>query len=55
MSSASKTGASSETGQPVLLRFDDNNLLSLLYGEHDQHLVRLEAQLGVRLAARGDR
>ena len=55
MSSASKTGAASESGQPVLLRFDDNSLLSLLYGEHDQHLARLEEQLGVRLAARGDR
>jgi phosphate starvation-inducible PhoH-like protein len=53
--SVSKTGASSESGQPVLLQFDDNGLLSLLYGEHDRHLVRLEAQLGVRLAARGDR
>ena len=55
MSSVSKTGAASESGQPVLLKFDDNRLLSLLYGEHDRHLVRLEAQLGVRLAARGDR
>ena len=55
MSSVSKTGASSASEQPVLLQFDDNGLLSLLYGEHDRHLVRLEAQLGVRLAARGDR
>lgn len=55
MSSVSKTGTPSESGQPVLLQFDDNRLLSLLYGEHDRHLVRLEAQLGVRLAARGDR
>lgn len=42
-------------GEPVLLQFDDNNLLPLLYGEHDQHLLRLEEQLGVRLAARGNR
>jgi phosphate starvation-inducible PhoH-like protein len=39
----------------VLLQFDDNNLLPPLYGEHDQHLTRLESQLGVRLAARGNR
>jgi phosphate starvation-inducible PhoH-like protein len=39
----------------ALLQFDDNSLLSLLYGEHDQHLVRLEQRLGVRLAARGNR
>ena len=41
--------------RPVLLVFDDNSLLPPLYGEHDQHLARLEAQLGVRLAARGNR
>ncbi len=56
MSSAPKSGASAKKpGPPVLLQFDDNNLLSLLYGEHDQHLARLEEQLGVQLAARGNR
>ncbi len=53
MSGVSKSGAAAD--QPVLLQFDDNNLLPPLYGEHDQHLTRLEAQLGVRLAARGNR
>ncbi len=53
MSGISKPGAAAD--QPVLLQFDDNNLLPPLYGEHDQHLTRLEAQLGVRLAARGNR
>ncbi len=53
MSGVSKPGAAAD--QPVLLQFDDNNLLLTLYGEHDQHLTRLEAQLGVRLAARGNR
>ncbi|MHA1151295.1 MAG: PhoH family protein [Alphaproteobacteria bacterium] len=53
MSGAPKAGAAAD--QPVLLQFDDNNLLPPLYGEHDQHLTRLEAQLGVRLAARGNR
>jgi phosphate starvation-inducible PhoH-like protein len=43
-----------ERGQQVM-QFDDNALLPLLYGEHDQHLARLEQQLGVRLAARGNR
>ncbi len=56
MSSAPNSGASAKKpGPPVLLQFDDNNLLSLLYGEHDQHLARLEEQLGVQLAARGNR
>ncbi len=53
MSGTPKPGAAAE--QPVLLQFDDNNLLPPLYGAHDQHLARLEAQLGVRLAARGNR
>ncbi len=39
----------------ALLQFDDNSLLPLLYGEHDQHLARVEQQLGVRVAARGNR
>ena len=54
MSGAFKPGAAT-VNEPVLLQFDDNNLLPPLYGEHDQHLTRLESQLGVRLAARGNR
>lgn len=38
----------------VELSFDDNRLLPLLYGEHDRHLARIESQLGVRLATRGN-
>ncbi|MGH6885466.1 MAG: PhoH family protein [Kiloniellales bacterium] len=44
-----------ESGQPTLLQFDDNQLLPLLYGQHDRHLARLEQLLGVRLASRGNR
>ncbi len=39
---------------PRQLRFDDNALQPLLFGEHDRHLARLEQLLGVRLASRGD-
>jgi phosphate starvation-inducible PhoH-like protein len=39
----------------VTLRFEDNALLPLLYGEHDRHLARIEQRLGVRLASRGNR
>ncbi len=42
-------------GRAVTLQFDDNALLSLLLGDHDRHLVRLEQGLGVRLACRGNR
>lgn len=36
------------------MQFDDNRLLPLLYGEHDQHLAKLERELGVILATRGN-
>ncbi len=45
----------SDTGQPEVLKFDDNSLLPLLYGEHDQNLARIESQLGVSVASRGNR
>jgi phosphate starvation-inducible protein PhoH and related proteins len=37
------------------LEFDDNLLLPLLYGERDQHLDRIESQLGVSVITRGNR
>ncbi len=37
------------------LDFEDNSLLPMLYGEHDTHLTRIEHQLGVSLASRGNR
>ncbi len=37
------------------LEFDDNLLLPVLYGERDQHLDRIERQLGVSLVPRGNR
>jgi phosphate starvation-inducible PhoH-like protein len=40
---------------PILLQFDDNTLLPLLFGEHDRHLARIEQKLGVRLSSRGNR
>ena len=36
------------------LVFDDNALLPQLYGNHDQHLVRLEQLLDVSLSSRGN-
>ena len=39
----------------VTLNFDDNQLLPLLYGEHDRNLARIEMRLGVRIACRGNR
>ncbi|MFN0191567.1 MAG: PhoH family protein [Aestuariivirga sp.] len=37
------------------LAFDDNRLLSLLFGEHDEHLVLIERRLGVEIVPRGNR
>ena len=39
----------------ITLQVADNTLLSLLLGDHDRHLVRIEQGLGVRLACRGNR
>jgi len=38
----------------IQVRFDDNRLLPLLYGEHDKHLARFEHRLGVSLINRGN-
>ena len=40
--------------QRAEISFDDNRLLPLLYGEHDTHLLRIEHQLGISLASRGN-
>jgi phosphate starvation-inducible PhoH-like protein len=40
---------------PLLLNFDDNRLLSQLFGEHDRHLARIEKELGVSVSSRGNR
>ena len=44
------------SGAPqVQLQFDDNSLLPLLFGEHDQYLARIEQQLEITLVSRGNR
>jgi phosphate starvation-inducible PhoH-like protein len=49
------TRATSKHGQDVIhIEFDDNRLLPLLYGEHDQNLARIEQELGVSLVPRGN-
>ena len=39
----------------LTLHFPDNTLLSLLLGDHDRHLVRIEQGLGVKVNCRGNR
>jgi phosphate starvation-inducible PhoH-like protein len=43
-----------QVGAPLHLQFDDNRLLPLLFGQHDQNLARIEQQLGVSLVSRGN-
>ncbi|WP_022727719.1 PhoH family protein [Fodinicurvata sediminis] len=42
------------TSDPLQIEFDDNSLLPLLFGQHDENLVRLERQLGVSLSSFGN-
>ena len=47
---------SGQDRQPQLvLEFQDNSLLSALYGEHDRNLARIEQKLGVSMVPRGNR
>lgn len=41
--------------QPLVLDFQDNRLLAALFGDHDNHLARIEEMLGVSVASRGNR
>ena len=50
MSSEAKRAADS---QPTFLQFDDNSLLPMLFGEHDQNLARPEVDAAVRMSHAG--
>jgi phosphate starvation-inducible PhoH-like protein len=50
------TQPTAKSGERVLyLQFDDNRLLPLIFGEHDEHLARIEQALGVAVVPRGNR
>src|SRR5262245_65549310 len=55
MNGASRETLSEAVAARSQLEFDDNLLLPALYGERDQHLDRIERQLGVSLVPRGNR
>lgn len=42
-------------GESLVIAFDDNRLLTELYGEHDSHLVRIEKELGIMATSRGNK
>jgi phosphate starvation-inducible protein PhoH and related proteins len=41
--------------QTLTLAFDDNRLLPILFGEHDEHLALIEHRLGVAVTPKGNR
>jgi len=47
--------ADKAAADPIILDFEDNRLLALLFGEHDRHLARIEERLNVAVASRGNR
>ena len=55
MKSRVDIGSSDKAREPLVLRFADNRLLPLLFGEYDRNLARIEQSLGVRLSSRGNR
>jgi len=50
-----RSGADSAERDILTLAFDDNRLLSLLCGEHDENLALVEHRLGVDITPRGNR
>jgi phosphate starvation-inducible PhoH-like protein len=52
---STKNGSRQEDSDILTLSFDDNRLLSLLCGEHDENLAILEHRLDVDITPRGNR
>lgn len=52
--SSGGTGGKSD-GDSLVIAFDDNRLLTELFGEHDRNLVRIEEGLGVLASSRGNK
>jgi phosphate starvation-inducible protein PhoH and related proteins len=54
-SAGTAAGLRSAEAENLILAFDDNRLLSLIFGEHDEHLALIEDRLGVDITPRGNR
>jgi phosphate starvation-inducible PhoH-like protein len=55
-SAARRKNAATETAQNIItLSFDDNRLLMMVFGEHDEHLLLIEDRLGVDITPRGNK
>ena len=52
---AGNTADRSKDNSQLILDFDDNLLLSELFGAHDTNLVRIEDTLGITIISRGNK
>ncbi len=52
---ALKTGQAPEDVETLTLAFEDNRLLTVVCGQHDEHLALIEHRLGVAITPRGNR
>jgi len=52
---SAKQGAAPDETDILTLAFDDNRSLSMVCGEHDEHLALIEHKLGVDITPRGNR
>ena len=50
-----KTNSPTDDSDTLTLAFDDNRLLSLVFGEHDEHIALVEHRLAVAITPRGNR
>jgi phosphate starvation-inducible protein PhoH and related proteins len=50
-----KSAPHTDDSDTLTLAFDDNRLLSLVFGEHDEHLALVEHRLAVAITPRGNR
>lgn len=51
---AMRDDGAEEAAEPLIVAFEDNRLLSQLFGEHDQHLALIEDRLGIEATPRGN-
>ena len=50
-----KSSPNGDDHDTITLAFDDNRLLSLLFGEHDEHIALIEHRMVVAITPRGNR
>ena len=54
MSPPTRSSGAPAAVEPLYMTFEDNSMLPALFGSHDEHLARIEKDLGVALVSRGN-